>query len=359
MNTIKLNLGISLIALTLLSLIACSSLPPSSNEITPQLPEPQATQTSQQQALFKRRVDTPLYSGNPAIIFRLDDAVIERNEETLEQIIRLFGKYNIPLDVGVIPQADGQDSFEIPLLKRYLDAGIIDLSIYTNQYMFDTSQSGTNGEELKADLVKVCNQIEQYFGVDPIAFTIPHDSFNEEGYKAVQDAGFKIFSAPKAFEFNPTVFPVDYTGQHNEQGMSRLCTVSDVVHWDANKKEWGDILLIGPGSELSQAIQWGLTNLDVAIVGIHPDAFLNKDLFDSSKIDEVIRRLLEFAIHQQKPISTILKSSEALWGEYTSRAADLFLVPNYGYEISHKMPHFLFAKPNEIGDIRTGRNRLR
>jgi len=263
MNYKRLNYSLQLLLIIVISLVlvACSSAPAASIDITPQSPDITITQTSQQEAPFNRKVDTAVYPGGPAIIFRMDDAAKWWNEEAVEQIIRVFGEQNVPLDIGVIPHADGNDSLEMPFLRRYLDAGIIDLSIHANQHIdkeFDTSQSGTSYEELKADLIKARDQIQQYYNTTPVAFTVPYDYFNEEGYKAVQDAGFKIFSTQKAVEFNPSIYPVDYSGNRDINGMSRLCTVSDVAQWNADKKQWEDIL---PFSELSQAIDWGLKNL--------------------------------------------------------------------------------------------------
>jgi hypothetical protein len=289
MKITKSNIGLLALAIVLLSLVACNCEPQISGNIA--------------QAPFNRKVDTALYSGDPAIIFRLDDVAKGWNKKTVEQIIRLFGKHNVPLDVGIIPHADGKDSYELPFLKRYLDAGIIDLSIHANKHIdkeFDTSQSGVSYKKLTTELTRAIDQFKQYFGIAPMAFTVPYDFFNEEGYKAVYDAGFKIFSTQKAVEFSPTIYPADYSGNRDKNGMSRLCTVSDVAHWDAENKEWGEILSIGPGTELSQAIDWGLKNLEVAVVGVHPDAFLDKnnnlDPVKLGQLEDIIKSAKELAV---------------------------------------------------------------
>jgi len=300
---IHISLKLSVMLVIALLIAACSSAP-APTSIGPQISDTTIIQTSQQEVPFQRRVDTALYPGNPAIIFRMDDAAKGWNEEAVEQIIRLFGKHNVPLDVGVIPHADGKDSFEMPLLRRYLDAGIIDISIHANHHTikeFDTSQSGTSYEELKARLTKAREQIQQYYDVTPVAFTVPYDFFNEEGYNAIQDAGFKIFSTQKAVEFSPSIYPVDYSGNEDEKGMSRLCTVSDVARWNAEKEQWEDILPIGPGTELSQAIDWGLKNLGVAVIGVHPDAFLDMD----NNLDKVKLGQLEDIIVAAKKLASI------------------------------------------------------
>ena len=191
----------------------------------------------------------------------------------------------------------------MPFLKRYVDVGIIDLSIHANTHIdkeFDTSQSGISYKKLTTGLTRAIDQLQQYFGITPIAFTVPYDFFNEEGYKASQDAGFKVFSTQKAVEFNPTIYPVDYSGNKDESGMSRLCTVSDVARWDAEKKKWCDILTIGPATELYQAIDWGLKNLGIAVVGVHPNAFLDKnynpDPVKLEQLEDIIKSAKKLAV---------------------------------------------------------------
>ncbi len=291
--------------ISVIFLVSCSTTPSAAViETTPQTPDTQTMQISNQEIQIDRKIDTPLFPGGPAIIFRMDDAAKGWNEKTVEKIIRLFGKYNVPLDVGIIPHANGKDSYEIPFLKRYLNAGIINLSIHGNQHIdkeFDTSQSGTTYEALKADLIKAREQLKQYYGVAPISFTVPYDYFNESGYNAVRDAGFKIFSTQKSVEFSPSIYPVDYSGKKDDNGMVRLCTVSDVAKWNADKQQWENILSISPGNDLSQSIDWGLKNLDVAVIGVHPEAFLD----DNNNPDPAKLGQLEDIIKAARKLATI------------------------------------------------------
>jgi hypothetical protein len=258
---------------------------------TQQIQQTQKSTNPTQNVPFHRKVYTPAFTGAPSVIFRMDDVAKGWNEVAVEQIIKLFGKNSVPLDIGIIPHADGRDSYAIPFLKEYLDVGIIDISIHGDTHAFaevDTDKSNIPFRQITSGLVKARSQIQKYYGLDPIAFTAPNDFFNEDGYRAVQDAGFKIFSTQRAVESYPSVLPLYYNGAISEAGMSRLCTVSDVAAWDASTQQWGEILPADSDSPLFNSIEWGLKALGVAVVGIHPQAFLDSSgNIDSAKIDRL------------------------------------------------------------------------
>jgi hypothetical protein len=91
----------------------------------------------------------------------------------------------------VIPHANGIDSYDIPFLETYLDSGIIDISVHGDTHAvdeFDTAKSGRSFEQLKAGLIKARDQFQQHFGFAPVAFTVPNDFFDKDGYQAAQDA---------------------------------------------------------------------------------------------------------------------------------------------------------------------------
>lgn len=299
--------GMLITIAVLLSLLASMTIGCTTIEIKP-VQQPQKIETPKpvQSVQFKRSTLTAPYVGAPAVIFRMDDVAKGQNEEVVERIITIFGKNNVPLDVGVIPHANGQNSFEIPFLRTYLDSGIIDINMHGNRHStseFDTTKSNQNYEMLKADLVTARNQFEHYFGSAPTAFTIPYDFFSADGYKAVQDAGFKIFSTQKAADPHPSVQPVDFNGNENSNGMSRLCTVIDVAKWDDTNKQWGDIFSTDLKNELFASIDWGLKNLGVAVVGIHPQAFINDkgapDTEKLNKLNDIVK-----AVRQRNSITT-------------------------------------------------------
>ncbi len=214
----------------------------------------------------------------PSVIYRMDDAEQGVYEIVIERIIKVFEENNVPMDVGVIPYSKGRASYKMPYLKKYLDAGVIDLTVHAFEHVereFDTAHSGKNYEQLKSSLEMARQQIKDYYGVAPAAFSVPYDFFSEEGFRAIQDAGFKIFTTQKAVEKYPSVEPVGFGGNRHKKGMYRLCTVVDVARWDNEKKQWGEIL--PPAGELKYSINWGLDHIGVAVVNIHPQAFVDKD----------------------------------------------------------------------------------
>lgn len=269
---------------------------------------------------FKRTTSTAPNTGAPSVIFRVDDVAKGQYEDITERIIRIFAKNNAPLDIGVIPHASGQDSFDIPYLRTYLDAGAIDITMHGYRHT-EAEFNSTDYETLKNNLIQARSQYEQYFGFAPVAFTTPYDFFSEDGYRAIQDAGFKIFSTQKAADPFPSIQPVDVNGIEDfNKGMSRLCTVTDVAMWDAASKQWGDIYSTELTNEFFGSIDWGLKNLGVAVVGIHPQAFLRADgSVDNdklNKLDAIVK-----AVRQRNSISTF----EA-WYKFASSA---FLGPAY------------------------------
>jgi peptidoglycan/xylan/chitin deacetylase (PgdA/CDA1 family) len=222
------------------------------------------------------KLDQP-FPGQRMIILRLDDAEKGAYEEIIEEIIKVFEQNGAPLDVGVIPYANGRDSYGMPYLKKYLEAGVIGLTVHGFEHVdreFDTAHSGKSYEHLRSSLVMAREQFKEYYGIAPAAFSVPYDFFSEESFKAIRDAGFKIFTTQKAVEKYPSVIPVNYYGIKDKKGMYRLCTVVDVARWDNEKKQWGEILPIG--GELKYSINWGFDHLGVAIINVHPQSFLDE-----------------------------------------------------------------------------------
>ena len=148
-------------------------------------------------ASFSRIKETPQYTGKPAIIFRLDDVAKGWYEETTERIIQVFIKNNAPLEVGIIPYLDGKPSFDIAKVREYYDNGVLDISMHGFDWTYaqmDTSKSGLTYQELLNNLNNARRQIANYYGFAPVTFTVPNDFYDEAGYNAIMNAGFKIFS---------------------------------------------------------------------------------------------------------------------------------------------------------------------
>ena len=68
-------------------------------------------------------------------------------------------------------------------------------------------------------------------------------------------------------------------------------------------------------------------------------------------------RLSSLLIDGERPIERLYMREEVVWGPYADRAADIFLVPKYGYEISQRLVPSYLSTPLTFGDIRTGTHR--
>ena len=240
------------------------------------------------------------FNGGKAIIFRIDDVSKDSHEDVVEEVIKLFQASGVPLDVGVISNVYGTDSFKIPWLQKYIDRGDVGISVHGydwTYYQLDTTISGLSYDFIKFKLAKARDQYLQYFGFAPVALTVPTDYFDETGYRAVQEAGFKVFATHIYSEPHPaTRIPVDYSGKPDPKGMYRVPTASDVCTWDNATGTWGDTYDIskletindyckynGFWSEVTTYNDFGYRlcsttgELGVAAVSIHPAAFIDKD----------------------------------------------------------------------------------
>jgi hypothetical protein len=164
-------------------------------------------------------------------------------------------------------------------------------------------------------------QVRNYYGVDPVAFTVPYDFFDKAGYDAIRDAGFKVFSTHTTVEPHRSITPVDYDGSPDINGLYRIPTATDVSMWDPVKRQWGDVYNISqfrnlkyypPLTEYSieqdyselpvyhdfYLVKRELDKLGVAVMSIHPDAFITAegkpDQERLSKLDEVLKWAKQF-----------------------------------------------------------------
>jgi hypothetical protein len=276
---------------------------------------------------FQRTGNTPEYTGKAAIIFRLDDGAKGWYEDTTEEIIKTFQRNEVPVQVGIIPYLDGRASFDSSMLRKYLDEGVIDVSMHGFDWTYaqmDTSKSGFTYSQLLNNLTNARQQIKHYYGVDPVSFTVPNDFYDEAGYNAIKDAGFKIFATQQLVEPHPSIVPVDFQGNPGPAGMYRIPTASDVTVWDTDKKNWGDVFDVSklrglkyytetPGfyfpreetgdlpfySDFYYEADRELDKLGIAVVGVHPDAFITvegkPDMAKLQKLEKVIQWSKDFA----------------------------------------------------------------
>jgi peptidoglycan/xylan/chitin deacetylase (PgdA/CDA1 family) len=242
------------------------------------------------------------------IIFRMDDAALGLREQVVEQIIRVFEQNKVPIDVGVIAFDEyGQPKYELPFLKEFFDAGVIGISMHGYSHVpneFNTAISKNSYEDLKSNLVKARELFKNYYGVTPIAITVPYNFFDEDGYRAAQDAGFKMFCTSESEDNHPSALPVDYSGNRAENGMIRLCTMDDIAFWNEKQKKWRDLFL--SDSAMEYAIERGFKKLGVSVISIHPETFADEN--GNSKPEKLARldQMIKLSLKHNK-ITTFRK----------------------------------------------------
>lgn len=285
----------------------------------------------------------PPYHGGPVIIFRLDDVARGYKEEVVQEIIKVFERNGVPVDCGVVSNVDGTKSYEIPWLKQYVDDNVVGISVHGydwTYYQLDIKQNylkhldenpcinvyaakaeaekaKVTYEELKYKLIQARCKFLKYFGVNPVSFTVPTDYYDELGYKAIQDAGYKVFSVHKSVEPCPSLKPVDYNCQVDlENGMYRIPTASDMCIWyncqwtnvidlDKPMKQKDYCIYVEAYGESMEYNDYGISicttmnTLGVAAIGLHPDCFVDKygkpDMAKLEKVDTLIKWFKSFA----------------------------------------------------------------
>lgn len=298
----------------------------------------------------------PPYDGGTAIIFRMDDVSVGWHEEIVEAIIKIFENNGVPVDLGIVSNVDGTNSYEMPWLKPYLEQGVIGISVHGydwTYYQLDTSHDLESLQVIQGDVCSLYGTAEetpppeetltyayiklklrqardsylQYFGIEPIALTVPTDYFDETGYRAISDAGFKVFATHITEEPHPSVIPVDFFGRMDPNGMYRIPTASDVCTWE--NCTWGDIYDISDIMSITGYCKYHaawdnvayndfgsmvcgvLGTLDVAAVSIHPDAFVGID----GKPNQLKLDKLDIIVKWCKTVATLTTFEQ--WYNYT------------------------------------------
>jgi hypothetical protein len=301
----------------------------------------------------------PKYNGGPAIIFRLDDVSKGWHEDVDIEIIKMFERNGVPLDLGVVAFASGGPTYELPWAKAYADKGVVGISVHGYDWtpcQLVIAQSGSTYTEVRSRLASARGQYAMYYGFNPVAFTVPTDFYDEGGYRAVADAGFKIFATHFSIEPHPSAESVDYFGRPDPRGMCRIPTAEDVCSWVSDQEvsqeepygdeipetvvscnqtnfvggHWGDVINISqPASipdyckyyeawdeamvynDFSTSLCSTLHRIGVAAVSLHPDAFIDKD----GKTDMVKLASIEPIIKWCSGIGTT--TTYEAWYKYT------------------------------------------
>jgi hypothetical protein len=285
----------------------------------------------------------PPYVAGPIIIFRLDDVSKGYREEVVQEIIKLFQRNGVPIDCGVVSNANGTDSYQIPWLKKYVDQNSVGLSVHGYDWTFyqldisklylkhidenacinvntaraEADKAKISYQELKYRLMQARCKFLKYYGIIPVSFTVPTDYYDSLGYEAIRDAGYKVFSVHRTMEPCPSNVPVDYSCHIDlDKGMYRLPTSSDLCTW--YQCRWDTVVNIDkPMAQKDYCVYvdaWGesqeyndfaiatctdMNALGVAVVSLHPDCFADKDgnpdMAKLEKVDTIIKWFKSFA----------------------------------------------------------------
>ncbi|MBN1375980.1 MAG: hypothetical protein JXA01_07475, partial [Dehalococcoidia bacterium] len=184
---------------------------------------------------------------------------------------------------------------------------------------------------IKYKLIRARDDYMKYYGLSPVSITVPTDYYNETGYKAIADAGFKVFSTQMLIEPHPSNQPVDYYGRRDMDGLYRIPTGEDVCLWDkaadrfdevidiskmsdmeSNCKNYKNVPGLAPHSVFHYSICSVLSILDVAAIGIHPSAFVDQ----AGKPDGERLQKLDAIVKWAKSMGTITTFEQ--WYNYTS-----------------------------------------
>lgn len=212
----------------------------------------------------------------PRIIFRLDDVEKGVREQQVFDLLALFQRRDVPVDLGIVPHAGGNVTYDIPGVKTYLSRGVADISLHgvTHRDLeFHTAESGISKADLRDGLKKAKTNISEYYGVEPVAFLVPYDVFDKAGYQAVREAGFRILSSQWQTDEHRGTRPVGFESNPASPGLYRLPAVDDAVAWDPERRQWGEFQ---PLSNLLFSVRASLDTLGVAVLSLHPAAFADE-----------------------------------------------------------------------------------
>ncbi len=145
--------------------------------------------------------------GQIRIVFRCDDYRM-RNDSIQEQILDIFAKYNVPLNICIIPaDTTSREVFTISdeYLKKWIklkEQGILDIGLHGFMHANLNPKYGrwNEFENLSYDeqvnrLTRGKEIIESHLGGRINWFVPPRNVINEYTTKALNDCGFKILSA--------------------------------------------------------------------------------------------------------------------------------------------------------------------
>jgi len=109
-----------------------------------------------------------------------------------------------------------------------------------------------------------------------------------------------------------------------------------------------------PRDDYSNTIHF--TNSKIFYPSINGGLYINNPYLNK-KTSTLVETLSSLTFNGENPIEHIYLRKEVLWGPYAYRAADIYPIPKYGYEISPRLVPLYLSAPSKFGDIRSGTHR--
>ncbi|MBT8251521.1 MAG: DUF2334 domain-containing protein, partial [Nitrosopumilus sp.] len=199
--------------------------------------------------------ENPILNCN-CISFRLDDVQDYWLSDTQIRIIDLFEEKNIPLSVGVIGNAIGQDDEITTKIKENLDADNIEI---VNHSWDNNVLVGIDSKIQKEKILKTNKKIFDVFGVTPTAFIPPQNLYDENTIRILIQNDFSHLIGH--VEENIDIFSIN-NYFYNVPATSETALLADDSNWELN-----DNTVI-----LEKTIQ-SLSENGYAIIMLHPQEF--------------------------------------------------------------------------------------
>lgn len=226
------------------------------------------------------------------IVFRLDDVQDYWLNSVQSAVMDLFISKDQNLSLGLIMHLVGNDTKVVDKIKTGLGKGLFELDVHGWDHINYTKVSQN---EQRKSLYNASMKMEKIFGVNPIVFIPPFDTFNNDTISAMKKLGMNIISAglpeESRYDQNKSIFNANHVGinssdkilsqklldNENKKDMN-ITTASVVYHLpgtiffkDFQKGKW----IKTPVDEIVSNSSRNIAKYGYAIVVLHPQDFAN------------------------------------------------------------------------------------
>jgi peptidoglycan/xylan/chitin deacetylase (PgdA/CDA1 family) len=163
------------------------------------------------------------------IILRIDDVQAWYLNKVSIQMIDTILKNNLAVSVGVIPDKIEKDSLILDYLKSKIDNPKFEIAQhgtfhYTNEF------EDLNYNETLERIILGREEITDNLGITPVTFIPPYNEYNNDTLKALENLGFKIFSA-KENEFKiDNLSLIGFNTRTKEVNATEINEINEVVN---------------------------------------------------------------------------------------------------------------------------------